>query len=94
MNTKQLKETLRAGRYAWPGGYPTFLFTDDGGVLCHDCARDNFRDIVDAIKSHSRNGWRVEGHDVNWENPWLTCDHCGSYIESAYAERDEEGGEE
>ena len=93
MNTKQLKETLRAGRYAWPGGYPTFLFTDDGGVLCHDCARDNFRDIVDAIKSHSRNGWRVIGHDVNWEDPWLTCDDCGAFIESAYAGRDEEGGE-
>lgn len=93
MNTKQLKEALRAGRYAWPGGYPTFLFTDDGGVLCHDCTRDNFRDIVDAIKSHSRNGWRVEGQAINYEDPWLTCDQCGSFIESAYAERDDEGGE-
>jgi len=56
-------------------------------------ARDNFRLIVESIKAEAYNGWKVIGHDVNWEDPWLTCDHCEAYIESAYAERDEEGGE-
>lgn len=22
------------GKYAWPGGYPTYAITADGGVLC------------------------------------------------------------
>ena len=91
MNTKQLKQALRSGRYTWPGGYPTF-FVADGQALCHDCVRDNFRDIVDAIKKHSRNGWRVESHVINY-GAYLICDDCGAFIESAYPERDEEGGE-
>ena len=92
MNTTELKQALRSGRYAWPGGYPTFFLMSDGAAICHDCARDNFRDIVEAIKSHSHNGWRVEGHAINFEDAWLTCDDCGAFIESAYAER--KGGAE
>lgn len=91
MNTTELKQALRNGRYAWPCGYPTFFVADDGQALCHDCVRDNFRDVVEAIKKHSRSGWRVDGHAINYDDAYLTCDDCGAFIESAYAER--EGGE-
>lgn len=92
MKTKELKQALRNGRYAWPGGYPTYFLVDDAEAICHDCVRDNFREILDAIKCDLRNGWKVEAHGVNWEDACLTCAHCGAFIESAYGER--EGGEE
>ena len=28
-----LKATLRAGQWAWPGGYPLFFITSDGAAL-------------------------------------------------------------
>ena len=28
-----LKATLRAGGFAWPGGYPLYFVTSDGGAL-------------------------------------------------------------
>lgn len=71
--------------YAWPGGYPTFFITSDGAPLCHDCARKQGRSITSSIRDNSRDGWKVEAQDVNWEDSDLTCDHCGKHIESAYA---------
>jgi hypothetical protein len=31
-STHRFKATLRAGAFAWPGGYPLFLICDDGGA--------------------------------------------------------------
>ena len=71
-------------RFAWPGGYPVFYVTHDSGVLCPKCVDENF-DQCCAPEDH---GWFVTGHDTNWEDPHLYCDHCNSRIESAYAEEE------
>ena len=77
-------------RYAWPGGYPTYLLTADGAALCHQCCHDNRADIEHAIEhDHTRSGWRVNAHTVNWEDGDLQCEHCGERIESAYAEEED-----
>ena len=74
-------------RYAWPGGYPTYFMCNDGGSLCHDCAKTERRLILDAIAyPEYRDQWEVIGLDINWENPDLYCDNCNARIESAYAE--------
>jgi len=87
-DARELKESLRRGPYAWPGGYPIHYLTSDGGSLHPSCVRENFREILGAIRSHSGCGWRVVAAFVNWEDASLYCDHCGSRQESAYAEDD------
>jgi hypothetical protein len=87
--TKDLKEQLRKGPYAWPGGYPCYFITDDGAALSFDSVRENLRQVIWAIRHKSSDGWRVIGCEVNWEDSSLYCDHSGKRIESAYAEREE-----
>ena len=40
--------------YAWPGGYPRFAVTDDGGCLCFACLRAERRLILLTLE-HTRN---------------------------------------
>lgn len=77
---------LKMGPYAWPGGYPLFFITDDGAALSFAAARKEAKRICDAIREHSRGGWRVVACEVNWEDSELFCDHTGERIKSAYAE--------
>lgn len=80
------KATLRAGQFAWPGGYPLYLLCSDGGTLHFDCARKEARNVIDSIARKSGDGWRVVACDVNYEDTDLYCDHCSKPIESAYGE--------
>lgn len=84
--TLQFKNALKAGPYAWPGGYPLFFICDDGAALCCKCAKTEAVGIMRSIQQKARDGWYVTGQDVNWEDPDLFCDHCNERIESAYAE--------
>ena len=87
MTLKQ-KQAIKSAldKYAWPGGYPVFLITTDGGALCSECVRSELRLIIGAARDHdTRGGWHPAGSDVNWEDGELTCDHCNGRIESAYA---------
>lgn len=79
-----VKATLRAGAYAWPGGYPMYLITADGGALSFDAALSEFRQIAWDWLNNANIGWRVIGCAVNYEDPDLYCDHTGEKIESAY----------
>ena len=87
MNVSEFRTAYRRGKYSWPGGYPVFAVTADGGCLCFDCLKSERREILEAIAhglSHS--GWKVEAFEANWEDPELYCSHCNNRIESAYAE--------
>lgn len=87
----QLKATLRAGDTAWPGMYPLYFVTSDGGALSFATVRANLRGCLDAIKTgDTLGGWRICGCEVNWEDPDLYDDHTGKRIPSAYAEEDAE----
>lgn len=78
-----LAQRLSRQRYAWPGGYPMYAVTDDGGCLCHQCCSDERLAIATTTGT---DGWCVQSLAVNWEDPDLFCDHCGDRIESAYGE--------
>lgn len=93
MTTEEFLKALEEGPCAWPGGYPLFFVTSDGGCLCHRCGVENKDLIVESIKDGADDGWRVEAQEVNWEDPELFCDGCGERIESAYAEPDDSPGE-
>ncbi len=77
-------KAIDAGPYAWPGGYPMYFLTSDGGVLSFDAAKAERELIEQSITDNSRDGWRVVAVEVNWEDDSLTCDHTGQPIESAY----------
>ena len=83
-STLDLRATLRKGPYTWPGGYPLFFITSDGDALSFDSVRENYREISQAIRSHSNCGWRVVGCDANWEDSNLYCAHSNEKIECAY----------
>jgi len=85
------RAAYRNGPYAWPGGYPLFFITSDGGALSFAAVRQERRQILEAIRDHSRDGWRVVAVEINYEDSFLTCDHTGEWIESAYG--DETGGD-
>lgn len=92
----EYRETLRAGPYAWPGGYPLILVCDDGAALCFDCGRSETRQVIRAIRDKRRDGWRVIGVAIHWEGPDEECAHCGRAIPSAYgdpADDETEGAE-
>lgn len=89
MNTQELKQALRDGPYAWPGGYPKYFVTSDGEALSFAAVRAEFRQVMNAVRHRLNDGWRVISVDINWENPELYCAHTGERIESAYAEKRE-----
>ena len=81
------KQTIKSALdgYAWPGGYPVYLITTDGGALCPACVRANLRQIIAAARDNDTgSGWHPAEARINWEDVDLTCDHCNARIESAY----------
>jgi len=86
LTTKQIKQTLRAGKYAWPGGYPLFFITADGAALSFDAVKENWYQVCYSTRHNINDGWMIEGCDVNWEDNSLFCDHTGDPIECAYCD--------
>ena len=87
MTIAQFRAEMRAGQDAWPGGYPRFFVTADGGVLSFGAARECRREILSALaRRDSASGWAVDGVDINYEDQDLRRDHTGERIECAYPE--------
>lgn len=90
LTTKQVKEYIRHP-YAWPGGYEIVFIASDGEILCHDCARSNWRKICDSMTHDIRDGWKIEavaaiGCDMDYpseENP-IICAHCNRDFSEDY----------
>ena len=86
---KQLKEALRNGPYAWPGGYPLYFIAADGEALSFKAVQENLREVMRATCfRHYGEQWRVVGVDINWEDEHLYCAHSNERIPSAYGEED------
>ena len=70
--------------YAWPGGYPLYYVTADGGVLCPDDA--NMAEREGLANDPDDPQWYIIAQEVNWEDTDLVCDHGGEHIPSAYGD--------
>lgn len=86
LTTRRIKEIIRSGPFAWPGGYPLYFITSDGEAISFEAVRENWREVCHAVRNGWDCGWRVVACEVNWENPDLYCIHTGDRIESAYSE--------
>jgi hypothetical protein len=89
-NTRDLRATLRAGKYTSLGSYPVYFYTSDGAALCWECAREEYKQISRSVREKSSDGWRVVGCEINYESHDLTCDNCSKAIESAYGDSKDE----
>lgn len=91
MNRKAINALKNAIRqpYAWPGGYPVYIMLTDGELLCRDCARKEFKQIVHSTKHSIRDGWQAAGATILWEGTEF-CAHCAKQLESAYGEGETE----
>lgn len=88
-NGRELRSTLRAGPFAWPGGYPCYFVTADGAALSFAAVLQNLREVISAIRRRDDIcGWRVVACAVNWEDQDLICEHTGEPIQSAYGRED------
>ena len=79
-----LRACLKMGDVSWPGMYPLYYVTADGGVLSPAAVRANQRLVEEAIDSGADAQWQVIGCDINYENPHLYCDDTNKRIPSAY----------
>lgn len=87
MKTAELKNFIRSGGYAWPGGYPCALLMADGECIDAQSARENFRQILRAMKyRHYSRDWTPEAVFIHWEGDPIICAHSGRVIQSAYGE--------
>ena len=72
-------------RFAWPGGYPIYAVMDDGALLCHECLQED-----EVHEGGDADGWRFETAEIFWEGPAEHCGHCGTLLDSAYGDPDED----
>ncbi len=73
------------------GAYPVYTVLRDGGLLCAQCARDNYRHISEHTRHPEwSDDWAVVGAEVYWEGPEIDCTQCGHPLDSAYGPTDEE----
>lgn len=85
MKLSAIKDVIRSGGYAWPGGYPLYFITSDCDALSIAGARKRWRDIVAAhLVNDVRADWYVVGAHINWEDDSIYCVETGAKIESAY----------
>ncbi len=82
MNVKEIRrEDGTYPTYVWPGGYPFYYITKDGGVFCPKCVNENL-ELVEGDDPQ----WRIVAYDINYEDDDLYCDNCNEQVESAYGE--------
>jgi hypothetical protein len=77
-----LKATLRAGEFAWPGGYQLYLITAAGEELSFEGAKETLICQRDAWKIKTSD--RVVACAVNYENQDMFCIHTCKPIPASY----------
>ena len=83
----QLPERNTDGKlpaYAWPGCYPILYLDQENSVLCAACATNSLDDPDEVPQ------FRPVACDVYYEGEPETCTQCGTEIESAYGDPNEE----
>ena len=81
-----LKAALRAGEFAWPGGYQMYFMTAGGAALSFDAVKQSPRIEFEKIKAGDCD--RIISCAINYEDTDLYCDISGQRIPAAYGDDD------
>ena len=87
-NSKELREAVRQGNWAWPGAYPLSFLCADGEVLHPETVRKNYKRVLRAVKYNAKtcDQWRVVALEINYEDVDCYDVHNGRKIESSYGD--------
>ena len=80
--TKDLLETIKAGKGIFPGGYEINFLTNNGTYLHYQCVKDNLIQECRNIKDEMEE--RIIGTFVNYEDEDLYCEWCNEVIKPEY----------
>ena len=86
MNKRELATAYKEP-FAWPGGYPIYIVLTDGVMLCRECLKSEYSQLIWDIDNKCDTGWTPAGRDVLYEGPEY-CGHCNHPLESAYGDVD------
>ena len=77
--TKQVKNAIRTG-YTWPGGYQLAIVMNDGGMICPDCGKKEWKQIAHDTLKEWKTGWDAAGVEVCYstenDDEKISCSHC------------------
>jgi hypothetical protein len=73
--------------FSFPGCYEHIAITSDGGLLCSNCVRDNYREIFYDTKHKICLQWEVTAITIDAELEECYCSHCNKPI--GYYEEEE-----
>lgn len=76
--------------FSFIGGYPKVLIMRDGGCLCSDCTKSEFKRLLEELRDECDPAWMPLSIELHVEGRAMTCDHCYSDIESAYGDPEQE----
>jgi hypothetical protein len=86
-NVAELKATLRAGPYTFPGCYPLYFIAHDGQPVSFEGVRKNLRTVMEAMCSKNPDwSWVIVGCEINYEDSDMVCAFTCKRIPSAYGE--------
>ena len=90
-NTIEMRASLRAGAFAFPGGYELAYVTIDGALLCTKCARAEYRQISHSIRNRLNDGWRIIGAMPDCDMyGFCDCANCGHVFHDDEQEENDE----
>jgi len=81
---QQLKETLRNGERAWPGGDQMYFVASYREALSFDGMRQTFREAIEHIKDCEQYGNIPYQVEINYEDEFLTCHVTEKQIPASY----------
>lgn len=80
-STRDFLACLRAGEFAFPGGYRLAFITDDSELICYSCIRENIYSVIHSIRYGLSDGWRVYALTFTDEDICpVYCGHCSSCL--------------
>jgi hypothetical protein len=77
-----VKQAIRQP-HTMPGMYPLYTVTNDGELLCADCARKEYSRIARSTRNKENDGFCACGVIILWEGEEVCC-NCYATLPSAY----------
>lgn len=73
--------------YTGVGVYPLFYLAEDCAEICPDCINTE-----ECFHTEDSEEWNIISCEVNWEDPYMSCAHCGDSIDCAYDSDEDQFG--